>query len=102
MMSPAEALDGARCAAPDVDPEWFFDGAAEEDRSGPSAYPNGDLARATCALCPVQRECDAQAADIDRATRLALRGIWAGKDETDRRADRKAEAKARIQGMVRR
>jgi WhiB family transcriptional regulator, redox-sensing transcriptional regulator len=61
----------AACAAPDVDPRWFF-----HEGGRPAA-----LAKDVCRRCPVAEECLAYALGADGR----LEGTWAGLTRKERR-----------------
>jgi WhiB family transcriptional regulator, redox-sensing transcriptional regulator len=68
----------ARCARPDIDPEWFF----------PTDGGSPRKAQRICESCPVRKPCLAYA----HATRSD--GVWAGTTERERRAVRRRRAVA--------
>jgi WhiB family transcriptional regulator, redox-sensing transcriptional regulator len=81
-LTPPE-LPGARCAQRDQDPELWF--PANGDRAA------ADRAKAICRSCPVRPACLEWALAANERT-----GIWGGTTPNERRALRRAAAKALI------
>lgn len=69
-----EWMGEAACAAPGVDPEWFFP-------SDPGLA--GNRAKAVCKGCPVQAQC------LETALLEPIQGIWGGTSESQRVAMRR-------------
>lgn len=65
----ADWMDEAACAAPEVDPEWFF----------PDKWQSPAPALAVCRRCPVKARC------LNAALAEPVIGIWGGMTD-DRRA----------------
>ncbi len=64
VLSTARWRDRAACAAPGVDPEWFF----------PAPGQQGKHAKRICARCPVKAECLADALAVPEADDHGVRG----------------------------
>jgi WhiB family redox-sensing transcriptional regulator len=64
----------AACAAPDLDPDWWFPSSQD------ALHDTTRIAMAICGTCPVQQPC------LEHALRTnEQHGIWGGKSERARR-----------------
>ncbi len=82
--------DEARCAAPELDPNWWFADPSEEDDPADIAQARQQMcaARDICRLCPVRSEC------LEHAMyRPFLYGIWGGLSGEERTTLRKIRAR---------
>ena len=70
-------LEGAACANPDFDPEWW---TIENSRMlGARVHLNNRIAKRICSGCKVMAECLAAALDNPE-----LLGVWGGTTEAER------------------
>lgn len=70
---------GPACAAPDVDPEWFWP-VSPDPSPADSDWPAVQQALALCAACPAAESCRA----LLLSQRTDAGGIWFGTTEAQR------------------
>jgi hypothetical protein len=75
----ALALEGAACAAPDVDPEWWWP-ASPDPLPSDANWPQVKRALNACARCPVLDRCR----EAFKAQPRDEGGIWFGTTPTQR------------------
>ena len=81
-MLPTEKFDGAACAAPGSNPEWW---TGDSDNADPKVLrANRRKAFEKCAECSCMTQCALYA-----LRHPELQGVWGGTDETQRREMRK-------------